>query len=119
MGELRSETDVLAALAAQAMGGERLRLGQPALARHLREAIAAVVPGYAAMGRIETDGEFQVAGRTFHEPRFATPDGKAHFHVVEVPAPVAGLQLMTIRSEGQFNTVVYDDGGSVPGQHLP
>ncbi len=108
VGELRSETDVLAALAAQAMGVEVFDWDRLRSHGTLREAIAAVVPGYAAIDRIETHGEFQVAGRTFHEPRFATPDGKAHFNVVEVPAQVAGLQLMTIRSEGQFNTVVYD-----------
>jgi anaerobic selenocysteine-containing dehydrogenase len=28
---------------------------------------------------------------------------------VDVPQPPAGLQLMTIRSEGQFNTVVYEE----------
>lgn len=108
-GELRSETEVLAALAAQAMGSDRFDWAQMAQHSTLREAIAAVVPGYEALARIETDGEFQVAGRTFHQPLFGTDDGKAHFHVVQVPPPVDGLQLMTIRSEGQFNTVVYDE----------
>jgi anaerobic selenocysteine-containing dehydrogenase len=108
-GELRSETDVLASLADGALGNDRFDWN--ALRSHagLREAIAAVVPGYAPIEHIETAGEFQVAGRTFHEPRFATEDGRAHFHVVEVPATPGGFQLMTIRSEGQFNTVVYDD----------
>ncbi len=107
-GELRSETDVLAALASQAMGDDIFDWDTLRSHSTLREAIAAVVPGYAAIESIETDGEFQVAGRTFHDRRFATPDGKAHFHVVDLPERVPGLQLMTIRSEGQFNTVVYD-----------
>jgi anaerobic selenocysteine-containing dehydrogenase len=108
-GELRSETDVLASLADGALGGDRFDWN--ALRSHsgLREAIAAVVPGYAPIEHIETAGEFQVAGRTFHEARFATDDGRAHFHVVEVPPTPDGFQLMTIRSEGQFNTVVYDE----------
>jgi len=109
-GELRSETDVLASLADGALGNERFDWKVLRSHAGLREAIAAVVPGYEAIERIETDGEFQVAGRTFHAPHFATDDGKAHFHVVEIPAVPAGFQLMTIRSEGQFNTVVYDEG---------
>jgi len=108
-GELRSETDVLASLADGALGSDRFDWN--ALRSHagLREAIAAVVPGYAPIDRIESEGEFQVQGRTFHEPRFATDDGRARFQVVDIPATPDGFQLMTIRSEGQFNTVVYDE----------
>lgn len=109
VGELRSETDVLASLADEAMGAERFDWTALRSHRSLRDAIAAVVPGYEPLVRIEADGEFHVGGRTFHEPKFLTPDGRARFHVVDVPAPVAGFQLMTIRSEGQFNTVVYDE----------
>ena len=44
----------------------------------IREAIAKVVPGYEAIGEIDdTRQEFQIEGRTFHEPRFATPSGRA------------------------------------------
>ncbi|MCU0298197.1 MAG: FdhF/YdeP family oxidoreductase [Candidatus Nanopelagicales bacterium] len=107
--ELRSETDILASLASSAVGDEEFDWGSLRSHSTLRESIAAVVPGYTAIGQIETEGEFQVAGRTFHEPRFATDDGKAHFQVVEVPPVAPGFQLMTIRSEGQFNTVVYDE----------
>ncbi|MEZ5184376.1 MAG: FdhF/YdeP family oxidoreductase [Candidatus Nanopelagicales bacterium] len=107
-GEMRSETDVLVSLAHAAMGADRFDWNSLRSHARLRDSIAAVVPGYEALSRVETDGEFQVAGRTFHQPVFATDDGKAHFHAVPVPAPVEGLQLMTIRSEGQFNTVVYE-----------
>jgi molybdopterin-dependent oxidoreductase alpha subunit len=108
-GELRSETDVLASLAEQAMGRHRFDWAELRSHASLRDAISAVVPGYEALGRIESEGEFQVAGRTFHHPRFPTDDGRAHFHVVELPPAVEGFQMMTIRSEGQFNTVVYDE----------
>ena len=81
--------------------------------RAVREAIAKVVPGYEAVATIDaTRREFQVAGRTFHEPRFATPSGKARTAVPELPAfrPGPGeFRLMTLRSEGQFNTVVYEE----------
>ena len=81
--------------------------------RELRRAIADVVPGFGAMARIdETRAEFTIAGRTFAEARFPTPDGRARFHPTPLPdfAPGPGeLRLMTVRSEGQFNTVVYED----------
>jgi molybdopterin-dependent oxidoreductase alpha subunit len=108
-GEMRSETDVLASLADGAMGSDRFDWTVLRSHHNLREAIAAVVPGYDRIARIEAEGEFQVAGRTFHAPPFATEDGRAHFHVVEIPSVPDGFQLMTIRSEGQFNTVVYDE----------
>ncbi len=51
-------------------------------------------------------------GRTFYHPFFPTSNGRAFFHVPEWPARTVNdyqLQLMTIRSEGQFNTVVYEE----------
>jgi anaerobic selenocysteine-containing dehydrogenase len=82
--------------------------------RRIREAIAAVVPGFEAIGAIDdTKQEFQIGGRTFHRPQFATENGRARFHAVALPpggvADPAHLRLMTIRSEGQFNTVVYEE----------
>jgi molybdopterin-dependent oxidoreductase alpha subunit len=80
----------------------------------IREAIGKVVPGYEQIADIDqTKTEFQVGGRTFHEAHFPTPNGRASLHVHSLPA-IPGtadreLRLMTIRSEGQFNTVVYED----------
>lgn len=111
-GDLRSEVEVIASLAERILPSGRF--DWKALRSHaeLREAIAKVVPGFEAMARIEDAGEFQIGGRTFHEPSFSTGDGKAHFAVTPfVPRGLADdeLMLMTIRSEGQFNTVVYEE----------
>jgi molybdopterin-dependent oxidoreductase alpha subunit len=88
--------------------------------RSIRQAIARVVPGYEAMAEIDdTRREFQITGRTLHEPGFPTPDRRARFHVVPLPRPRGGensLRLMTVRSEGQFNTVVYEDEDAYRGQ---
>jgi len=41
------------------------------------------------------------------------PDGKARFVVTPLPAqPTAPLQLATVRSEGQFNTIIYEERDS-------
>jgi anaerobic selenocysteine-containing dehydrogenase len=75
--------------------------------------IAQVVPGYGKIGEIgKAGGEFHIEGRTFHTPKFNTPDGRARFHVTKVPKASLGpdeYRLMTLRSEGQFNTVVYEE----------
>ncbi|HEX6945897.1 MAG TPA: FdhF/YdeP family oxidoreductase [Acidimicrobiia bacterium] len=88
--------------------------------RNIRKAIARTMPGFEAMERIDTERkEFQIVGRTFHEPQFATESSRARFHVVPIP-PLRGgnghLRLMTIRSEGQFNTVVYEVEDRYRGQ---
>lgn len=80
----------------------------------IRHWIAKVVPGYEAIDQIaDSKQEFQVAGRTFHEPHFKTANGKAKMFAHELPeiAPLEPnqLRMMTVRSEGQFNTVVYED----------
>ncbi len=112
-GELRPETDVIAAIAERVLPAGRFDWAALRSHRALRAEIARVVPGYAAIGEIDATGaEFRVEGRAAHEPRFATPDGRARFVPTPLPefAPGPGeFRLMTLRSEGQFNTVVYEE----------
>jgi hypothetical protein len=79
----------------------------------VRRAIADIVPGYARVADIGlTKQEFQVQGRTMHDGTFPTPSGKAHAIAPVLPTfAVSGdeFRLMTLRSEGQFNTVVYEE----------
>ena len=80
----------------------------------IRKLIAKCVLGF------NPDKEHQIAGRTFHEPKFPTESGKIISNDVEV-RKLAELQtnqirLMTIRSEGQFNTVVYEEEDVFRGQ---
>jgi anaerobic selenocysteine-containing dehydrogenase len=117
----RSEVEVIADIAERALGpGAPLDFASMRQHRRIREAIGAVVPGYEAIGAIdETRREFHIAGRTFHEPRFATASGRARFRAVAIPAGDPGegrFRLMTIRSEGQFNTVVYEEQDIYRGQ---
>ena len=76
----------------------------------IRKAISRIIPGLEQMSQIDqTKDEFFIPGRTIDTPTFPTDDGKATFYVHDLPAVPDGLQLMTIRSEGQFNTVVYEE----------
>jgi molybdopterin-dependent oxidoreductase alpha subunit len=118
----RSEVEVIADLAHRVLGdGGPLDWKLMQSHRRIREAMARILPGFEALARIDdTKQEFHIAGRTFHEPHFATESGRAQLHVHELP-PLAGtspgeLRLMTVRSEGQFNTVVYEDYDLYRGQ---
>lgn len=112
-GELRSEVEVLCALAARLLPPGPFDFESMRNHDEVRRAIARVVPGYEPIAEIgTTKREFQIEGRTFHAPHFATVTGKAGAFV---PRSVAfrvaeeEFRLMTFRSEGQFNTVVYEE----------
>src|SRR5262245_4731245 len=116
----RSEVEIVAEIAERTLGNGPIHWTQMRSTGKIREAIAAVVPGFEQMAQIDrTKQEFHVAGRTLHEPRFPTADGKAILHVHELPELAGGnhsLRLMTVRSEGQFNTVVYEEEDIYRGQ---
>jgi len=111
----RSEIEVIAEIAQQLVpdssGVDWQAMRQTST---IRRWIGSVVPGYEKIAEIDqTHQEFQIAGRTFHQPKFATEDGRGVMHRHELP-PLKGtddrqLRLMTVRSEGQFNTVVYEE----------
>jgi molybdopterin-dependent oxidoreductase alpha subunit len=121
LGGPRSEVRVIASIARRVLPANcplDLRLMEEH--QTIRQAIAKVIPGYAPVGTIDsTKREFHIEGRTFHSPKFNTDDGRARFHCIDLPGrdhePDA-LTLMTIRSEGQFNTVVYEDEDVYRGQ---
>ena len=110
----RSEVEIIAGLARRVLGDDG-PVDWSLMEQHknIRQAIAAVVPGYEKLARIdETRAEFQIGGRTLHRPAFNTPTGKARMHVTQIPELETAndeLRLMTVRSEGQFNTVVYEE----------
>ncbi len=110
-GEMRSEVEIIADIAERILPEGRFDWSEIRSHDSLREAMAQIVPGYSPIG---DDGkrEFQIPGRTFHEADFNTDSGRAACHVVTLPASIAGpgeFALMTVRSEGQFNSVVYDE----------
>jgi anaerobic selenocysteine-containing dehydrogenase len=117
----RSEVDVIATMARLVLG-EASSVDWKGLHRHcnVREMIARIIPGYQQISMIDqTRREFHIAGRILHQPRFATPTGRARFGVIPLPSlPANGsqLRLMTVRSEGQFNTVVYEEEDIYRGQ---
>jgi molybdopterin-dependent oxidoreductase alpha subunit len=117
LDNVRPEVAILADLASRVLPDCPIDFA--AFARHsrIREAIAEIIPGMAQLVDIEVaKREFHVAGRLLHTPHFNTPDGKGHFVVRPLPTlPQAGLMLTTVRSEGQFNSIIYEVTDSYRG----
>ncbi len=110
----KSEIEVIATIARGVMGDHTaIDWASMQNTNKIRDAIAQIVPGFEKIAGIDkTKKEFQIDGRTFHTPHFPTPNGKAQLRIHPLPNLVGEpdeLRLMTIRSEGQFNTVVYED----------
>ena len=118
----RSEVSVLANLG-RMLFGDNGPVNWSDLGRHesIRGLIADLVPGLEPLSDIDrTRREFHIAGRRLETPNFPTPSGKARFHAIELPdrshEQSRQLRLMTLRSEGQFNTVVYEEEDIYRGQ---
>jgi len=117
----RSEVEIIGEIAHRALGKSTpIDWEDLAHTGRLREAIGKIVPGWEAVGDMDrTKREFLIPGRRLDQPRFPTADGRARLHVHELPNLLADdstLRLMTVRSEGQFNTVVYEDYDLYRGQ---
>ncbi|MFQ4135967.1 FdhF/YdeP family oxidoreductase [Nodosilinea sp. PGN35] len=130
--DLVTEIDFLAELAHRLHGEEPIqwrRLHDP---RYVRQLIAQTIPGYDKIGEIDdTSAEFTIGGRIFLEPKFPTPSGKAEMQLTPLPKltlptledfglmpehqPALVLALITGRSYGQHNTVVYKEGDEYRG----
>ncbi len=116
----RSEVSILAEI------GRRILPQQPVdwhqLESHaaVRQLISELIPDYAGLSDIgSSKKEFHVPGRAVVDYRFPTPSGKAKFLSGDLPKRSLGpdeLMLMTLRSEGQFNSVVYDEEDLYRGQ---
>jgi molybdopterin-dependent oxidoreductase alpha subunit len=117
----RSEVEILGEIARRVLGGtgpiDWQRLAQTG---ELREAIGAIIPGWEKIRDMDrTKHEFAITGRRLTEPHFPTASGKARLHTPPLPPLSASgneLRLMTVRSEGQFNTVVYEEYDLYRGQ---
>jgi len=91
--------------------------------RTIRRAIANIVPGLEQLADIDVaKREFHVNGRLLHTPEFKTADKRARFCVTKSPQSADPelceqfpFQLTTVRSEGQFNTIIYEQNDSYRG----
>ncbi len=118
---VRPEVTILADLATRLLPESPVDFQAFKKHQRIRDVIATVVPGMAKLADIEVAREeFHIARRLMHTPEFHTRDGKAHFRVRHLPrqdgnARDGGFSLTTVRSEGQFNSIIYEERDSYRG----
>ena len=130
--DLISEVGFLAELARRLLGTDPIDWGRLQDAAYVRELIGRTVPGYGPIAQIDSSRkEFSIEGRLFSEPTFATPSDRARMEITPLPAlelphpqhfgslapdeSALVLSLITARSYGQHNTVVYKEGDMYRG----
>ena len=119
---LQSEIQVIAEIAKRVLGDNGLyNWGDLKNHGSIRALISRIIPGFESFESIDkTRKEFHVPGRILHKPVFPTDSGKAKFiyHPIPSKRPLEKNEflLLSVRSEGQFNTVVYEDKDLYRGQ---
>jgi anaerobic selenocysteine-containing dehydrogenase len=113
LDNVRPETFILAELGRRLVPDRGIDFLAFKRHRRIREAISEIVPGMEALADIDVARrEFHVGRRILHEPHFLTPSGRAQFRQRVTPAPRsvhAPFMLTTLRSEGQFNSIIYEE----------
>jgi molybdopterin-dependent oxidoreductase alpha subunit len=120
LDNVRPESRILCELGQAVLGSEPVDFNALRDHKHLRQIMSRVVTGMEQLADIdETRQEFHVSGRLLHTPEFPTTDGRARLRVVDLPNVARPSEfpftLSTVRSEGQFNTAVYERADSYRG----
>ena len=114
--------ELIAGLAEQVISASTLKFSEFGKHRNIRQVIAKVIPGLEDLEHIDdSKTEFHIKGRHIDTPRFRTKSNKAHFCVPKTTSWhrrraagtwLSGFVLTSVRSEGQFNTIIYSDEDS-------
>ena len=120
LDNVKSEVHILATLAKRLMPDHAVDFDTFHNHDTIRETIASTVPGMEKLKDISVaKEEFHVSGRIMHEPDFKTVTNKASFVTHPIPTNTRNekypLLLATIRSEGQFNSIIYEETDSYRG----
>lgn len=115
---VRPESWILGQLGKSMLQGSPIDFEAFSAHAKIRDAIAAIVPGMEDLADIDVaKREFHIRNRVMHVPEFGTVDGRAHFVVTDIPEVEPGkLMLASVRSEGQFNSIIYEETDSYRGK---
>ena len=119
---LRSEVDVISEISSRVLGNDGIfNWGEFKNHDSIRKIISKIIPGYKSIEDLsKSKEEFQIPNRILHKPIFSTVSGKANFifHAIPNLSPLKKkeFQLLSVRSEGQLNTVVYEEEDIYRGQ---
>lgn len=121
LGGVRPESDILCDFAQRLLPASRLDFSELRSHRSLRAAIAKLVPGMSALADIDdTQHEFTIPKRVLTTPTFNRQSGKARFTKAILPQQddeEFPYLLASVRSEGQFNSIIYEEHDSYRQTH--
>lgn len=117
---LLSEMDIICTLGTKLVAKDRFDFSLFLSHSRVRAFVGDVAPGFEQLKNIdESKQEFHIEGRTLYEPVFNTADGKAQFCFHPSPGierKPSRYTLTSVRSEGQFNSIIYHEYDSYRSQ---
>jgi len=108
---LPSEIEIISKMAEGIYGTDVINWKKMGDTGEIRELIARTVPGLGKINKV-TEEEFTIPNRIYHDYKYSTPSKKAQLEVLDPPdaRPAEGrFNLTTFRSEGQFNSIIYEE----------
>ncbi len=117
---VRPEVEILCELGMRLLPKAAYHFQQFKKHNSIRAAIAATIPGLEKLKDIaETKQEFTIGNRLLSAPVFPTRNQKAAFKIHALSDNVINtdfpFMLASIRSEGQFNSIIYEESDSYRG----
>ena len=119
INSLCSEVEIITSIASVITKESKLDFSVFREHKNIRNAIAELVPGFESLRNIDkTKKEFHISNRYFSKPKFKTVSGKANFKIPRhtdwqrrrnKPKNSQTFFLTSVRSEGQFNTIIYTE----------
>lgn len=119
INDLSSEVEIITNIASKSLSKSSVNFDTFRDHKNIRSAIAELVPGFENLRNIDkSKKEFHIGGRHFSKAEFKTESGKANFRIptqtnwkrrVNDLSNVRSFYLTSVRSEGQFNTIIYTE----------
>ncbi|MCH2189396.1 MAG: FdhF/YdeP family oxidoreductase [Gammaproteobacteria bacterium] len=115
VADARSEVHVLSDIASRTLDITPLDFGQFKSFDTVRETIANVIPGMGELQDIaHSKQEFHIPNRILHDLQI--PSNRGKFIAIDLEPPAATEEypftLASVRSEGQFNSIIYEETDS-------
>jgi molybdopterin-dependent oxidoreductase alpha subunit len=120
LAKVRPEVTILCDLAKTLLPESPVDFSRFKQHNNIRAAIAAIIPGMSELKDIaKNKQEFTIKDRLLKIPEFKTISGKARFLTTLTPATITTPEfpfvLASIRSEGQFNSIIYEEKDTYRG----
>jgi molybdopterin-dependent oxidoreductase alpha subunit len=121
LDNVKPEVEILCELASRLIPATTFNFDEFKQHDTIRKAIAKIIPGMEQLADIGiAKQEFHVQQRLLHSPQFKTATGRAKFIVHDwrnrqCSTAQYPYQLMSVRSEGQFNSIIYEESDSYRG----